>query len=78
MSPFAVLVKVPMVAILVYSVARAAPLATSMVVVRPGTISPHLEGWNEVEDSRRRLFCLAMQSALVRGGKKLATDVTGR
>ncbi|MDQ0393512.1 hypothetical protein J3R73_003304 [Labrys monachus] len=31
-----------------------------------------------MDDGRRRLFCLAMQSALARGGKKLATDVAGR
>jgi hypothetical protein len=49
-----------------------------MVVVRPGTISPHLKGWNEVEGGRRQLFCLAMQSALARGGKKLVANVAGR
>jgi hypothetical protein len=30
-----------------------------------------------VEGGRRRLFCFAMQSALARGGKKLAADVAG-
>jgi len=48
-----------------------------MAVVRPETISPHLKGWNEVEDDRRRLFCFAMQSAFARGGKKPVTDVAG-
>src|SRR6267154_279456 len=42
---------------------RAAPIATSMVVVRPGTIGPHPKGTASAPDGRRRLFCFAMQSA---------------
>src|SRR6266852_595910 len=42
---------------------RAAPIAASMVVVRPGTIGPHPKGTAPAPDGRRRLFCFAMQSA---------------
>src|SRR5882724_4942125 len=42
---------------------RAAPVATSMVVVRPGTIGPHPKGTAPPPAGRRRLFCFAMQSA---------------
>jgi hypothetical protein len=49
-----------------------------MAVVKPEAISPHLKGWNEVEDGRRRLFCFAMQSALARGGKKAGDGRCGR
>jgi hypothetical protein len=53
-----------MVAIVVFLFSnRAAPIATSMVVVRPGTIGPHPKGTASAPDGRRRLFCFAMQSA---------------
>src|SRR5258708_19359586 len=42
---------------------RAAPIATSMVVVRPGTIVPHPKRTAPAPDGRRRLFGFAMQSA---------------
>src|SRR6266700_396192 len=42
---------------------RAAPIASSMEVVRPGTIGPHPKGTASAPDGRRRLFCFAMQSA---------------
>src|SRR5216684_1293684 len=42
---------------------RAAPIATSMVFVRPGTIGPHPKCTAPAPDGGRRLFCFAMQSA---------------
>ena len=51
-----------MVAIVVFLFLSGRSIATSMGVVRPGTIGPHPKGWNEVEGGRRRLFCFAMQS----------------
>ncbi|WP_125270171.1 hypothetical protein [Agrobacterium sp. FDAARGOS_525] len=77
-----------MVAIVVFLFLSGRTIATSMGVVRPGTLGPHPKGWNEVEGGRRRLFCFAMQSRTgvphaacrmgwLGGGKKQATDVAG-
>jgi hypothetical protein len=44
-----------------------------MAVVRPEAISPHLKGWNEVEDGRRRLFLLR-DAKRVRARRKKAGD----
>src|SRR6266849_3811035 len=58
---------------------RAAPIATSMVVVRPGTIGPHPKGTASAPDGRRRLFFLLRDAKRgTRGGKKLAAAVAGR
>ncbi|WP_105383661.1 hypothetical protein [Neorhizobium alkalisoli] len=64
-----------MVAIVVFLFLSGRNITTSMGGVRPGTIGPHSQGWNEVEGGRRRLFCFAMQAE--GGGKKLVTDVAG-
>jgi hypothetical protein len=67
-----------MVAIVVFLFSnRAAPIATSMVVVRPGTIGPHPKGTAPAPDGCRRLFCFAMQSA-ARAAEKAGDGCCGK
>jgi hypothetical protein len=55
-KPLPAEVKVPMVAIVSFLwFSRAAPIATSMAVVRPEAIDPHPEGRHAVEGDRQRL-----------------------
>jgi len=53
------------------AVHRVAPIAASMVIVRPEAIDDALAlaSRSAAKDGGRRLFCFAMQSALARGGK---------
>src|SRR5262249_53241493 len=62
-EPFSFLVKLPMVAIVVFLLFLGPRLS------RPrwwscdrGRSAPHPQGWNAVEGGRRQLFCFAMQS----------------
>src|SRR4051795_311479 len=70
-KPLPVEVKVPMVAIVSYPwFSRAAPIATSMAVVRPEAIDLHPKGRNEMEGGRQRLSWTARNGAQ-RQGKKV-------
>src|SRR3954454_23433354 len=70
-KPLPVKAKVPMVAIVSFPwFSRAAPIATSMAVVRPEAIDLHPKGRNEMEGGRQRLSWTARNGAQ-RQGKKV-------
>lgn len=70
-KPLPVEVNVPMVAIVSFPwFARAAPIATSMAVVRPEAIDLHPQGRNEMKGGRQRLSWTARNGAQ-RQGKKV-------